>query len=316
MNRNFPSPPPPQMRFSRSDMGTYAPARLLMALIGQSEKRYMFHQEALMKLDAGLGDLALAFEGQQLDPAVGQHLGILFAKGEAGKLRLENEMKGELDWQDELKRFLMGRGPRTSMRRPPQLTQGGPPGYPQHPQQQYPVQQPGYPQQAGYPQHPQQSSQSGGYPQQYAQPQQPPREPVPPEMMAAPQGPIDYRDPKQAAAALLRAQPMPLGPMSSQPNQPQQGPGYVPPGAYGVAPGQAAYGIPPGQYVPPPSQVPVVQGLPETATLGHAVSGPGPLEQSRQGQVMQQTQSQQPTASVIAAAQAQSSNGAVKNASS
>lgn len=311
MNRNFPPPSPP-MRFPHQDnMNAYAPARLVMALIGQSERRYRFHQEAVMKLDAGLGDLALAFEGQQLDPAIGQHLGILFAKGEAGKLRLENEMKGELDWQDELKRFLMGRGPRTSMRRPPQLTQGAPPGY----QPQYPAQQPGYPQQAGYPQHPQQPPQSGGYPQQYAQPQQPPREPVPPEMMAAPQGPIDYRDPKQAAAALLRAQPMPLGPMSNQPNQPQQGPGYVPPGAYGMAPGQAAYGIPPGQYVPPPSQVPVVQGSPETATLGHAVSGPGPLEQSRQGQVIQQTQSQQPTASVIAAAQAQS-NGAAKNAAS
>jgi hypothetical protein len=281
-------------RLGRQDMGAYAPPRLLMALIGQSERRYMFQQEALMKLDAGLGDLALAFEGEQLPPAMGEHLAILFAKGEAKKQNLENIMKGELDWQDELKRFLMGRGPRAPMRRPP--PQLGP-GYPQqqYPQQpgQYP-QQPGYPQQGSYPQPgggaygPGPAEQQRGG--QYAQPQQ--QQPLP-EM---PQGPVDYRDPKQAAAALLRAQPMPLGPMSNQPNQPmqqpQQGGAYVPPYVPGAAPAQAAYGVPPGAYVPPPSQAPVVQAAPETAT-----------------QVMQQSQPQ-PAVNVSAP------NGATKNATS
>ncbi len=261
-NRNFPSQPIPQMRFPhQGNMNAYAPARLLMALIGQSEKRYMFHQDALMKLDAGLGDLALIFEDQQIDPAMEQHLAILFAKGEAGKQRLEDEMKGELDWQDELKRFLMGRGPRAPMRRRPQLAQGAPPqGYvPQ-----------GYPQQGYGPQQPPPGYQPGREmfgpaPGQQQQPQQP--QPIPQQYMPEiPPGQLDLRDPKQAAAAVLRAQPMPLGPANGQPQQPQQTGAYVPPGAYGVPPPQGAYGVPQNAYVPPPSQVPVVAGAPETAT--------------------------------------------------
>jgi hypothetical protein len=283
-NRNFPSPSQ-QFQRPRPDMSAYAPPRILMGLIGQSEKRYMSQQEALMKLDAGLGDLDIAFEGEQLPSAMSEHLRILFAKGSTKKQKLEELMKDELDWQDELKRFLMGRGPRAPMRRPPQLVQGGSPGYPQY-----------LPQQQGYPQQ---------YPQQYVQPQQAqlqqPQPQQPQQILpeTVPQGPIDYRDPKQAAAALLRAQPMPLGPLSNQPNQsmqqPFQGGAYVPPYMPGVPPAQAAYGVPPGAYVSPPSQVPVVAGGAETAT-----------------QVMQQSQPQQPVVNVPTL----QPNGVSKNATS
>jgi hypothetical protein len=287
-NRNF-SPSSQQFQRPRPDMSAYAPPRILMGLIGQSEKRYMFLREAAMKLDAGFGDLGIVFEGQPLDPIVQQGLENLFALADIGKQQLENEMKFELHLQGELKRFLMGRPPSALVRRPaqpPQLSQGSPPGSPYYAQQMPP---PGY----------------GPQQQQQQMPQQPIPQQIPPEMMAPPTGPIDYRDPKQAAAALLRAQPMPLhptaGPGGMQPQQglPQQM--YVPPGAYGVPQPQAAYGVPPGAYAPPLSQVPVVAGAPETATQI--------MEQSRP-----QPQPQQ--AMNVPAPVPQASNGTTKNATS
>lgn len=269
-------------------MNGYVPARVVMALIGQSEKRYMFYREAAMKMEAGFGELALVFEGESIDPMVRESLQNLFGLGDYGKQRIENEMKYEMHLQGELKRFLMGRPPTISphlqgggaqmqMRSPPQLMQGAPPqGYraPQgYPQQGYGSQQPppGYPsgremfgpppgpQQMLPPQHPQQSQQS-----QQPQPITSPQQMYMPEI---PPGQLDLRDPKQAAAAVLRAERMPLGPASAQPQQPPQtGPAFVPPGAYGVPPAQAAYGVPQSAYVAPPSQVPVMAGAPETAT--------------------------------------------------
>lgn len=294
-NRNFP-PSPPQFRRPRPDVSAYTPARVLMALIGQSEKRYMFLREAVMKLDAGFGQLEMesqnlfiAFAEYEPD-AIGplrESLGAVHARENVVKMDLERLMHDEMILQGELKRFLKGQPPTiapSQMRPPPQLSQGAPPqgygpgytregyvppGYPQHGPQQ------GYPQQQMLPQQgPQQSSQQ-------------PQQQIPP----MPEGPIDYRDPKQAAAALLRAQPMPLGPGSTQP---QQGGAYVPPGAYGVAPPQVPYGVPPGAYIPPPSQVPVVQGVPETGA-----------------QVMQQSQPQ-PAVN----APAPQPNGVAKNATS
>jgi hypothetical protein len=262
MNRNF----PPQ-QFRRPEMNNnYVPARVVMALIGQSEKRYMFYREAAMKMEAGFGELAIVFEDEPIDPMVQKSLQNLFGLGDYGKQRIDSEMKYEMHLQGELKRFLMGRPPTQMQMRPPQLTQGAPPGYglPQgYPQQGYAPPQ-GYPpgrEMFGPPPGPQQMLP----PQQPQQPQQP--QPIPQYMPEIPPGQLDLRDPKQAAAAVLRAERMPLGPASAQPQQPQQmGPGYVPPGAYGVPPPQAAYGVPQNAYVPPPSQVPVVAGAPETAT--------------------------------------------------
>jgi len=272
-NRNFPQQPQfrrPQFRGPDAGAGAYAPPRILMGLIGQSEKRYMFLREAAMKLEAGFGDLGMVFEGEPLDPMVEQGLEEIFRLGNFGKQHLESQMKYELHLQGELKRFLMGRPPRR-----PQYPQGSPPHL-------GPYRGPESQQQAPQQQMPPQQMQS-----------QAPQ--IPPEMMAAPQGPIDYRDPKQAAAALLRAQPMPLGPAGGGLQQPQQGGVYVPPGAYGVAPAQVPYGVPPGAYVPAPSQVPVVQAAPETAT-----------------QVMQQSQPAVPGVNVPPA----QPNGAAKNATS
>lgn len=273
MNRNFPPPPQP-FRRPRPDMNAYMPARVLMALIGQSEKRYMFLREAAMKMDAGFGELEMVFEGEPLDPTVREWLDNLAALGDLGKQDLEYKMKYELHLQGELKRFLMGRPPSALVRRPPvppQLVQNGPPPQ-QMPQQMGPQQMP----QQQMP--PQQTAQQG-FPQMQM-----------PEI--PPGGQYDLRDPKQAAAALLRAQSMPLGPGSTQP---QQGAAFVPPGAYGVPQAQAAYGVSPGAYVPPQSQVPVMQGVPETAT-----------------QVMQQSLPQQPVVSVPAP----QPNGVTKNATS
>jgi hypothetical protein len=242
-----------------------------MGLIGQSEKRYMFLREAAMKMEAGFGDLALLFEGSDLDPTAREWLENLLGFGNLGKQDLESRMKYELALQGELKRFMMGRPPSMFVRRPqqpygqpPHLVgyRSPPPGGEAQTQQQPP---PGYGQQQQVPQQPQQPQQA---PQQPQQPQS-----LYPEI---PPGQLDLRDPKQAAAAVLRAQPMPLGPLSSQPSQPGQQPqqAYVPPGAYGVPPAQGAYGVPPGTYPQPPSQVPVVQAAPETATQVMAQSQP------------------------------------------
>lgn len=311
MNRNFP-PPPQQFRRPRPDVSAYTPARVLMALIGQSEKRYMFLREAIMKLDAGFGQLEMesqnlfiAFAEYEPD-AVGplrESLGAVHARENVVKMDLERLMHDEMVLQGELKRFLKGQPPTiapSQMRPPPQLGQGGPPqGYgPGYTREGYVP--PGYSQgpQQGYPQQQQQMMPQQG-PQQG--PQQPSQPQIPPEMMAAPQGPIDYRDPKQAAAALLRAQPMPLGPGSTQPAMQQGGGVFVPPGAYGVTPAQVPYGVPPGAYVPPPSQVPVMQGAPETAT-----------------QVMQQSQPQPaaPAVNVPAPQSNGAAGGGAKNATS
>jgi len=247
-------------------MNGYVPARVIMALIGQSEKRYMFYREAAMKMEAGFGELALVFEDEPLDPMVQKSLQNLFGLGDYGKQGIENKMKYEIHLQGELKRFLMGRPPSISplvrdgaqMRPPPQLMQGAPPqgyapqGYPQHPQAQ------------GYAPGREMFGPPPGPQQQLSMPQQMPQQYMP----EIPPGQLDLRDPKQAAAAVLRAQPMPLGPGSTQPAMQQGGPQqmYVPPGAYGVPPAQGTYGVPPSAYVPPQSQVPVVAGAAETAT--------------------------------------------------
>lgn len=276
MNNNRNYPPQPQFPNPRQNAGAYAPPRILMGLIGQSEKRYMFLREAAMKLDAGFGDLGMVFEDEPLDPMMREDLQEIFGLGNYGKQQLESLMKYELHLQGALKRILMGR----PLRRAP-YSQGAPPSY------LGPYRGPDPSQQQMMPPPQQQMMQQ-------QKPQQPSSQPqIPPEMMAAPQGPVDYRDPKQAAAALLRAQPMPLGPGSTQA---QLGGAYVPPGAYGVAPPQVPYGVPPGAYVAPPSQVPVVQAAPETAT-----------------QVMQQSQPAAVPAVNVPAAQP---NGATKNATS
>ena len=259
--------------------------RILMGLIGQSEKRYMFLREAAMKMEAGFGDLDLVFE-REFDPGSREGKENLDAFGFFGKQDLENRMKYELALQSELKRFMMGLPPNIVMRRP---------AYQGQPQQLPPGAQ-------NAQQAPQQQVYGGGQagpPGAERQGQQQAAQQMPAAMMPEiPVGQLDLRDPKQAAAALLRAQPMPLGP-APMTNQPQQGGAYVPPAAYGVPQQQIPYGVPQNAYVPPTSQAPVVQAQPDTATA-----------------VMQQGVAQQPVSqSGPPASSSQQVNGTAKNTS-
>ena len=215
------------------------------ALINQSQKRYAFYADALMKLKAGFGQLQAEAQNaamalSQRDPTGHQQfqmsLGAVMRAAEESKRELERQMQAELRLQNELERWLAGQ--------PPSDFNGQQRGPLE------PMQAQGWTQQSQGPQQ--------GWPQQ--QPQYPQGQQAP----LAPEGPPDLRDPRQAAAALLRAEPMPLGPVGAGgPQQqqpmpgyyPQQGPAYVPPGSY-ASPPAGTYGAPPQQF-PVPTVAPV-----------------------------------------------------------
>ena len=250
MNRNYPPAPPPygpSPQYRRpppqgGSPGAYVPGNMLSALINQSQKRYSLFQEASEKLDAGFGHLQLESENvlamiAQRDPTGAGQLQIsltaVIQAAQLDKQKLTELMQVELLLQGELRRWQAGQPPSDLARASQQQQQQAPSSaWQQVPQQGWPQQQ----------QAPQQAQS-----QQPQQQQQQAPLPVPP----LPQGPIDYRDPYQAAAAVLRAQPMPLGPIQQQP----QGGVYVPPGSYG-APPPGAYGSPANAYAQP-TPVPV-----------------------------------------------------------
>jgi len=267
MNRNFPPQPnpyaPPQYRRPGPPQGgqggpnAYVPGNMLNALINQSQKRYAIYEEAADKLDAGFGQLQLESENvlaqiAQRDPSGAGQLQIsltaVIQAAQLDKQKLSELLQVELFLQGELRRWQAGQPPSDLAR-----ASQGPQQQPSSAWQQVPQQ--------GWPQHPgphqqQPQAQQGQQPQapQQGQPQQ---QFVPP----LPQGPIDYRDPFQAAAAVLRAQPMPLGPIQ----QPPQGGVYVPPGSYG-APPPGMYGAPGyGQQQPSPVPVQMQYAQPDQA---------------------------------------------------
>ena len=229
---NYSSPPyrqgPPQQN-------------IRVALIHQSQKRYALYSELLSKLEAGFGQLQmeaqqaamnLAQRNPQAHDQFQQNFGAVMRASETKKQELRQDMQSELALQDELQRWLSGQPPSQVQR----AAQGG--GWTQ----------------------PQQNSSAPpqGWPQQQSQGQPYPQGPQP-APGGQPQGPLDLRDPKQAAAALLRAETMPLGPVGAGGPQQyaplQQGPAYVPPGSYGSPP-QGTYGAPPQAY-PVPTVAPV-----------------------------------------------------------
>ncbi len=307
MNRNYPPAPPPygpppQYRRpppqNQSGPSTYAPSNVLNALINQSQRRHALYEEASAKLDAGFGHLQLDAENvlamlAQRDPNGAQQLQLsltaVIQAAQLDKQKLAEIMQVELFLQGEIRRWMEGMPPsdiaRAALQQPPQA------GWQQVPQQGT------WPQQAPQQQAPQ---------QQQAQGQQAPL-PVPP----APQGPIDYRDPFQAAAAVLRAQPMPLGPIQ----QPPQGGVYVPPGSYG-APPPGTYGAP--GYAQQPTPVPVQMQYAQPDQAGPPnMPMPPPVPQYQTPEAAQAAVNASHAAGVPAAnvAPVAPANGASKNAS-
>jgi hypothetical protein len=189
--------------------GPGTPGSIRASLIGQSQRRYAFMRDALSKLEAGFSALeveatnVIARAAQQ-NPTARNQLEISLAASRARQERvrrgLDEVMQADVALQDELARWINGQPP--SDYAPSGVSQRQ-----QTPQYQHPV---GYEarQQAPQYEHAQQQRQ-----------QQQQQQPLPPP------GQVDMRDPVQAAGALLRAQPMPLGPQPVL-NQPQYPVGY------------------------------------------------------------------------------------------
>ena len=240
---NYP-PPPPYRQGPPGYQGPSGPPpqNIRVALINQSQKRYALFAEALTKLEAGFGQLQMeaqnaamniARQNPQAHDQFQQSLSAVVYQAETNKAALRQQMQNELALQDELKRWLQGQPP--SRPRQSQNAQAMPP--------------------------------QGDWdlPNQQQAPQQtkPPQGPL--QVPPAPLGPVDMRDPRQAAAALLRAEPMPLGPVG-QGGSPQQF----------TAPVQMQYADP-SQGGPPnmPPPIPVVQyATPEAGQLQTQVAAP------------------------------------------
>ena len=239
---NYP-PPPPYRQGPPGYQGPSGPPpqNIRVALINQSQKRYALFAEALTKLEAGFGQLQMeaqnavmniARQNPQAHDQFQQSLSAVVYQAESNKALLRQQMQNELALQDELKRWLQGQPP--SRTRQSQNAQA-------------------MPAQGGWDLPNQQQ-----VPQQGQQPQQA-------QVPLAPVGPVDMRDPRQAAAALLRAEPMPLGPVG-QGAAPQQF----------TAPVQMQYADP-SQGGPPnmPAPLPVVQYVtPEAGQLQTQVAAP------------------------------------------
>jgi hypothetical protein len=251
MNRpNFPpqyfqGPPPHQ---AGGPSGGRPPS-IRQALLTQSQARFAFFREALMKLDAGFSQLDIEARSVQQnltyrDPVGASKLEMSLSsvRTRAQKTRrdIEQACEDEIALQGEIQRWLAGQPPSdyNPSQQPLALSGGGSTPWPgQVVPGQSSAAQPG---------------------------DQGTRVAAPPAMMPEiPPGQLDLRDPRQAAAALLRAAPLPLNPMT-QSQQPQYPPQYVPP-QYAQAsapqvPVQMAYADP-SQAGPPnmPSAPPVQQ---------------------------------------------------------
>ena len=246
----------------------------LEGLIRQSESNYMIGRERTMKFDEATGALEMDIQnmsielanrgmGHALDPVTRANE-VMRSEMQQHRALLDAVLRSELALQGNFKRWASGQMPTTSnpaaspFNAPVTPPFGGqlppPPPIPPSP--------------------------FGSGPQQPFQPQQgfappPPgaeqRAPAPP---APPPGYVDYRDPRQAAEALLRAAPMPMVPQAQAvlqqqpqaaypqpvPNQPMQPPPFpwpyqgqqpMPPQ---YAPQQPQYAYPVPQQQPIPQQ--------------------------------------------------------------
>lgn len=233
----------------------YSP-ECLEALIRQSESNYMIARERTMKFDEGAGTLEMETQNMSIELAnrgmTSSHDPMLRANEvmrqemRAHRSLLDALLRSELALQGNFKRWASGQMPALSNPAASMFNAPMPPP-PPIPGGQY-----------------SQSAATTAQAQGPFQPQQgfaPPPPGVPPPM---PLGAVDYRDPRQAAEALLRAAPMPMVPQQ-QPVLQQQPQAPYP---YPHPQQQAAYPYPqqqmPPQYAPqqPQYAYPVPQQQP------------------------------------------------------
>lgn len=245
MNRNFPQQyPPPQYSDPRGAPPQQAgrggpPQSIRQALLLQSQARFAFHREALMKLDAGFSQLEIEARSVQQnltyrDPVGAQKLKLSLsanrAKAQKCRRSMEQAMEDEIALQNEIQRWIGGQPPSDYNPSQQPLPTGGSTPWPG---QQVPAQ-------------------SGAEQTRVAA-----NAAMMPDI---PAGQLDLRDPRQAAAALLRAEPLPLNPLaqSQQPQYAQAQPQYAP--VQPQVPVQMAYADP-SQAGPPnmPAAPPVQQ---------------------------------------------------------
>jgi len=271
MNRNRPPMAMPAPGFQTPPFGApqgppqglqpvFAPD-CLDALIRQSESNYMIARDRTMKFDEASGALEMEAQNMSIELAnrgmtsshdpVLRATEIMRSEMRAHRTLLDAVLRSELALQGNFKRWASGQMPMPSSPTASVFTAPLPPPPPiptpyGGPQQTAPFQ----PQQ-GFAPPPNSSQQSGAIP------------PPPP-------GGVDYRDPRQAAEALLRAAPMPMM-QQPQPVLQQQPQGYPQQQPYPQQQ-QAAY---PQPYPYPQQQ----QGMPQYAY-------PSPQQQPMPQEVM------------------------------
>ena len=192
MNRPpFPPQYAPQYASPQGPGPQGTPGSIRSALITQSQRRYGFVRDVVNKLEAGFSELQyeasnVIAQAAQRSPQQRHQLEVSLAASLSAKDRvkraLDEVLAADVALQDELQRWLGGQPPSTYIPQAPAQYQ-----QPQQTWQQPPQAQQG--QQA--PQAPQQN---------------------PAMMPNIPPGQLDMRDPRHAAAALLRAEQMPLSP--------------------------------------------------------------------------------------------------------
>jgi len=226
MNRNRPPVAMPAPGFQNSPFGgppqgsqgpqgpqgqpVFAP-ECLEALIRQSESNYMIARDRTMKFDEASGALEMETQnmsielanrgmGHALDP-VTRAQAVIRQEMQAHRALLDAVLRSELALQGNFKRWVAGQMPTGSGPAPFGAPNGGPlPPPPPIPASFGQQQQHSFGQQ---------QQQSPFQPQQGFAPPPPGvgQQQMPPPM---PPGGVDYRDPRQAAEALLRAAPMPM----------------------------------------------------------------------------------------------------------
>jgi hypothetical protein len=235
--------------YGSQSQAVFAPD-ILDALIRQSESNYMIARERTMKFDEASGALEMEAQnmsielanrgmGHALDP-VSRASETMRQEMQAHRALLDAVLQSELSLQGNFKRWASGQMPQqrygTQWPLPPSPPLASP----------SPAQSPFAPQQGFAPA-------PGAAQQSQQQPQQSPLPPPP----IGPGGFIDYSDPRQAAEALKRAIPMPMGPQQ-QAQMPMPMP--QPMQQQSVSSGSGPYPYPyggPGPYPYPHAQPPM-----------------------------------------------------------
>lgn len=198
-----------------------APGSIRSALVTQSQRRHALVRDAVNKLEAGFSELHYEASNviaqiAQRNPQQRNQLEISLAASSSAKERvkraLDEALAADVALQDELQRWISGQPPSTYV--PPQYQQ------PQQAWQQPPQAQQGQQAPQAPPLSPTlQEAQLGSFG---------PMQQNPAMMPNIPPGQLDMRDPRHAAAALLRAEQMPLGPQPMMHQQPMPMPVQAP----------------------------------------------------------------------------------------